>query len=69
MKKYMIHLNGKRCIGCHGCEVHCKTNKNLPVGPFLCEISYMPLKKIAGIPRTRFTISVGTNAINVSWSG
>lgn len=54
MKKYMIHLNGKRCIGCHGCEVHCKVNKNLTVGPFLCEITSMPLKKIAGIPRTEF---------------
>lgn len=54
MKKYMIHLNSRRCIGCHGCEVHCKTNKGLSVGPFLCEIHHSEPKKIAGIPRTEF---------------
>ncbi len=47
----MIHLNSRRCVACHGCGVHCKVNKNLPVGPFLCEISCTPLKKIGGIPR------------------
>lgn len=56
-KKYMIHLNSRRCIGCHGCEVHCKTNKGLGVGPFLCEISYTPLKRAGGVPRTEFIFS------------
>jgi len=54
MNKYMIYLNTKRCIGCHGCEVHCKTNKNLPVGPILCEISHDPLKSLRGVPKTEF---------------
>jgi len=54
MNKYMISLNTKRCIGCHGCEVHCKTNKNLPVGPILCEISHDPLKSLRGVPKTEF---------------
>ena len=54
MNKYTIHLNTKRCIGCHGCEVHCKTNKNLPIGPILCEISHEPLKSVRGIPKTEF---------------
>lgn len=57
MKKYTIHLNPRRCIGCHGCEVHCKVNKDLPVGPYLCEISFAPLQKIGGIPRTEFIFS------------
>lgn len=57
MKTYMIHLNSRRCIGCHGCEVHCKTNKQLPVGPFLCEISHAPLKKVGGVPKTEFVFS------------
>lgn len=57
MKKYTIHLKSRRCIGCHGCEVHCKTGKGLPVGPFLCEISHPPLQKIAGTPRTEFVFS------------
>jgi len=55
MNKYMIYLNKKRCIGCLGCEVHCKTNKNLPVGPILCEIKYLPLKSIKGVPKTEFS--------------
>ncbi len=54
MNKYIIYLNSKRCIGCHGCEVHCKVNKNLPVGPILCEIIYGPLKVVKGVPRMEF---------------
>lgn len=55
MNKYMIYLNSRRCIGCHGCEVHCKVNKDLPIGPILCEISHDPLKAIKGVPKTEFT--------------
>ncbi len=54
MNKYSIYLNSRRCIGCHGCEVHCKTNKNLPVGPLLCEITHEPLKAVKGVPKTEF---------------
>ena len=57
MKKYMIHLNTRRCIACHGCEVHCKVNKSLPVGPFLCDISCTPLKMVGGVPKTEITFS------------
>ncbi len=53
----MIHLNSNRCIACHGCEVHCKVNKNLPVGPFLCEVELSPLKNIGGVPRGEFTFN------------
>ncbi len=55
MNKYMIYLNSKRCIGCHGCEVHCKVNKGLPVGSFLCEISHEQLKSVRGVPMTEFS--------------
>ena len=54
MNKYMLYLNTMRCIGCYGCEVHCKTHKRLPVGPFLCEISHEPLNRGGGIPQTEF---------------
>ncbi|SDP15252.1 4Fe-4S dicluster domain-containing protein [Desulforhopalus singaporensis] len=57
MKKYMIHINSRRCIGCHGCEVHCKVNKGLPVGPILCEIDHSPLTVVGGVPKTEFTFS------------
>jgi len=35
MNKYMLYLNSKRCIGCHACEVHCKTNKKIALWPHL----------------------------------
>jgi len=54
LNRYLIYLDQKRCIGCHGCEVHCKVNKHLPVGPILCEITHEPLKNIKGIPSTQF---------------
>lgn len=54
MNTYLIYLNSKRCIGCHGCEVHCKTNKSLPAGPILCEISHAPLRSVRGVPKTEF---------------
>ena len=55
MNKYMIHLDTMRCTGCHGCVVHCKTNKNLPVGPVLCEILGLPITSIKGVPKIEFT--------------
>ncbi|MBU0944328.1 MAG: 4Fe-4S dicluster domain-containing protein [Proteobacteria bacterium] len=55
MNKYMIYLNSKRCIGCHGCEVHCKSVKGLPVGPFLCEIDHKAVPSVKGFPKTEFT--------------
>ena len=57
MKKYALHLNSRRCIGCHGCEVHCKTNKELGVGPILCEIDHSPLASVRGVPKTEFIFS------------
>lgn len=55
MNKFLLYLNSKRCIGCHGCELHCKTNKGLPVGPILCEINHESLKKaVRGVPKTEF---------------
>ncbi len=36
MSKYYLVQDSKYCIGCMACEIHCKTNKNLNVGPRLC---------------------------------
>ncbi|MFV0435990.1 MAG: 4Fe-4S dicluster domain-containing protein [Desulfopila sp.] len=58
MKKYMLHLNSRRCVACHGCEVHCKVNKGLPVGPFLCTIHTTPLKRIGGVPKVEITFAI-----------
>jgi len=54
MSKYHIYLNTERCIGCHACEVHCKTKNDLPVGPRLCRIIESEIKLIGGLPRQKF---------------
>jgi len=64
MNKYMIYLNSRRCIGCHGCEVHCKTNKGLPVGPYLCEIDHKELTTIKGVPKRNFPFAHVTTAMS-----
>jgi Fe-S-cluster-containing dehydrogenase component len=33
MSQYYLFQDTKKCIGCHACEVQCKANKNLPIGP------------------------------------
>lgn len=55
MNKYMIYHNSKRCIGCHGCEVHCKVNKKLPVGPYLCELDRSAMVNVKSVTKTAFS--------------
>lgn len=57
MKKYSLYLKTSRCIACHGCEVHCKVNKGLPIGVLLCEVTIGPLRKVGGVPRLRTTFT------------
>jgi ferredoxin len=38
MSNYYLFQDTRKCIGCHACEVQCKTNKSLPVGPKPCKI-------------------------------
>ena len=52
MSKYYLFQDTKRCIGCYSCEVHCKANKNLPVGPRPAQIIAVGPKKVNNLPRT-----------------
>ncbi|MBU0971871.1 MAG: 4Fe-4S binding protein, partial [Proteobacteria bacterium] len=38
MSKYYLFQDTKKCIGCHACEIQCKSNKNLPPGPKPCQV-------------------------------
>jgi len=38
MAKYKLMVDTKRCIGCHSCEVACKEEFNLPVGPQMIRV-------------------------------
>jgi Fe-S-cluster-containing dehydrogenase component len=54
MSGYYIEQDQKRCIGCHACEVHCKTAHDVPVGPRRCRIVPVGPKQVRGVPRMSF---------------
>ena len=54
MSQYYLFQDTKKCIGCHACEVQCKANKDLPVGPRLCQIVQVGPKMIGGLPRAAY---------------
>lgn len=54
MSKYHLFQDVKKCIGCHACEIQCKANKELPVGPKPCQIVQVGPKFIGDLPRTSF---------------
>jgi len=54
MSQYYILQDLSQCIGCLSCEVHCKTNKNLPVGPRLGQIIQVGPKIVDGRPKLAF---------------
>ena len=51
MSKYILHHQAEDCVGCHACEIHCKSNKGLGAGPSPCQIVTVPTP---GHPRARF---------------
>ena len=54
MSKYYLFQDTKKCIGCHSCEIQCKSNKSLPIGPKLCQIIEVGPKFVAGLPRASY---------------
>ncbi len=54
MSKYYLLQDPERCIGCLCCEVSCKTDKNLGVGPALCKNEMIGPVSVKGMPRVRF---------------
>jgi Fe-S-cluster-containing dehydrogenase component len=55
MSEYYLFQDSKKCIGCHSCEVACKSNKNLPVGPKLCQIITIGPRLVGNLPRAAHT--------------
>ncbi len=51
MSRYAIIQDLDRCIGCHACELHCKTEHNVPVGANLGEIVEVGPVMVDGVPR------------------
>lgn len=54
MSDYYIYHDRERCIGCYACEVHCKSEKDVPVGPKLNAIIPVDTADEDGPPGTTF---------------
>jgi Fe-S-cluster-containing dehydrogenase component len=55
MSIYFLFQDTKKCIGCHSCEVACKSHKGLPLGPKVCEIITVGPKFVDERPRAAYT--------------
>ncbi|MBF0317807.1 MAG: 4Fe-4S dicluster domain-containing protein [Nitrospirae bacterium] len=49
-----IYQDQDRCIGCHACEIHCKTEHNVPVGIRFARIVTLGPTIVNDVPRMSF---------------
>lgn len=54
MSKYYLFQDSKKCIGCHTCEIQCKSNKHLSAGPKPCQVIQVGPKMIGSVPKISF---------------
>ena len=54
MSKYYLYQDTDKCIGCHACEIQCKSNKSLPVGPKPCQVIEVGPKLVKNVPRAAY---------------
>jgi len=54
MSQYYLFQDTKRCINCRACEVQCKANKKLPLGPRPTQVVSVGPKMIGGVPRAAY---------------
>ncbi len=52
--RYAMFHDPERCVGCFGCEVHCKLQRDVPVGPRLCRMIQVGPRTVAGRLETRW---------------
>lgn len=52
--KYKLQADVKKCIGCHSCEIACKQEFNLPVGPMPIRVVKIGPRKTDGGLRTDY---------------
>jgi Fe-S-cluster-containing dehydrogenase component len=55
MSCYYLFQDTKKCIDCRACEIQCKVNKDLPVGPKICQVIAVGPKMIGDLPRAGYT--------------
>ncbi|MDA8387027.1 MAG: 4Fe-4S binding protein [Nitrospiraceae bacterium] len=54
MSDFYIYQDQRRCIGCRACEVHCKTENDVPAGPRCSMIVPIGPKVMDNVPRMHF---------------
>src|SRR3990172_6970767 len=54
MSKYFMLQDQQKCIGCHSCEIVCKSNKGLPPGTRPCQVIPVGPKFFSDRPRASF---------------
>jgi Fe-S-cluster-containing dehydrogenase component len=54
MSVYYLYQDMEKCIGCHSCEVACKSAKNLPEGPRPCSVVEVGPRLLGGLVKTAY---------------
>jgi Fe-S-cluster-containing dehydrogenase component len=55
--KFTLIINTEDCVGCHACEIACKQEHNLPVGPRLIRVLSDGPRHIDGKPQLRYKVA------------
>lgn len=56
-KEYTLAIDTKECVGCSACEIACKQEHNLPVGPRWIKVCADNPREIDGKPQLRYTVA------------
>ena len=57
VKEYTLVVDTMACVGCHACEVACKQEHNLPVGPNWITVHQDAPWDIEDKPQTRYIVT------------
>jgi Fe-S-cluster-containing dehydrogenase component len=55
-KKLALSIKTETCVGCYACEIACKQEHNLPVGPRLISVHPEEPRQIDGKPQLRYRV-------------
>ena len=56
-KKYGWFVDTRRCFGCHGCEVSCKSENDVPLGHFIRQTFYKDVGEYPQVARMFLPVS------------
>jgi Fe-S-cluster-containing dehydrogenase component len=62
--EFTLIVNTENCVGCHACEIACKQEHNLPVGPRLIRVLSDGPRHIDGKPQLRYEVTCCLQCIN-----